>query len=168
MPPEVPADPKHDEVRSPSQAAGTDSPAVTNPEYSPSFSPSSQSARSPSASVSKHASDATMQPDDVSASAEAGKAGTPTPVVVEDNLGLSENPRPAKAARTTETAVPYEGDHDMAGEGQISLVTTAGCVADDSCADEVLVISGEETPCVAHVMQVKYEHEDERMPLAFD
>ncbi|CAE7329769.1 RE2, partial [Symbiodinium microadriaticum] len=168
MPPDIPADPKHDEVHSPSQAAGTDSPAVTNPEYSPSFSPRSQSSKSPSASVSKHASDAAMQQTDASASAEAGSPVAPVPVVVEDSLGLSENPRPAKAARTTEVVVPDEGDHDMSSSGQVSLVTTAGYVLDDNRADEVLVISGDETPCVAHVMQVSYEHEDESVPLTFD
>ena len=168
MPPDIPADHRHDEVRSPSQAAGTDSPTVTNPEYSPSFSPSSQSAKSPSAAVSKHTSDAAMQQADASASAEAGSPVAPVPVVVEDSLGLSENPRPAKAARTIEVAVPDEGDHDMSGSGQVSLVTTAGYVLDDNRADEVLVISGDETPCVAHVMQVSYEHEDESVPLAFD
>ena len=153
---------------SPSQIAGTDTPvhSPTSINYSPSDGTSATGdAASPDRPGDVLSTDsgelASGEAGTAVSSAEAGTAVPPAPVVSE-TLGLSENPRPAKVACRS------DDDQVMALEGQISLVTAHGCCADEVPAGELLVTSGEESPCVSHIMQVRYEHEDENVALTFD
>ena len=153
---------------SPSQIAGTDTPvhSGTSINYSPSDGMSATGdAASPDRPRDVLSTDsgelASGEAGTAVSSAEAGTAVPPAPVVSEA-LGLSENPRPAKVARRS------DDDQVMALEGQISLVTAHGCCADEVPAGELLVTSGEESHCVSHIMQVRYEHEDESVALTFD
>ena len=71
--------------------------------------------------------------------------------MIADQLALSENPRPAKAARRSETTQPVGADVEMAPEGQISLVAADGCNVDEFCQGDVLVASGgRDALCGAH------------------
>ena len=153
---------------SPSQIAGTDTPvhSPTSINYSLSDGTSATGdAASPDRPGDVLSTDsgelASGEAGTAVSSAEAGTAVPPAPVVFE-TLGLSENPRPAKVTRRS------DDDQVMALEGQISLVTAHGCCADEVPAGELLVTSGEESPCVSHIMQVRYEHEDENVDLTFD
>ncbi|CAE7716237.1 RE1 [Symbiodinium sp. CCMP2592] len=158
----------HEAQGSPSQIAGTDSPvrSPTSINYSPS---DGMSATEDAALSDRHGdvlSTDAGEPSSAEAGmpaipAEAGAAASSAPLISEA-LGLSENPRPAKVARRS------DDDQVMALEGQISLITAPGCCADEVPAGDLLVTSGEESPCVVHIRQVCYEHEDENVTLTFD
>ncbi|CAE7244295.1 RE1 [Symbiodinium sp. CCMP2592] len=158
----------HEARGSPSQIAGTDSPvrSPTSINYSPS---DGMSATEDAALSDRHGdvlSTDAGEPSSAEAGmpaipAEAGAAASSAPLISEA-LGLSENPRPAKVARRS------DDDQVMALEGQISLITAPGCCADEVPAGDLLVTSGEESPCVVHIRQVCYEHEDENVTLTFD
>ena len=89
-----------------------------------------------------------------------------------EDLGLSENPQPLKAARGDGPGLHEHADATSATspepEGQLSLLSAEGIQLCQEPSSDVIILSGEETPCVAHVMQVSYEHEDESPALAFD
>ncbi|CAE7215048.1 unnamed protein product [Symbiodinium sp. CCMP2456] len=143
-------------VQSPSQIAGTDSPVSSKVSLpvSPSYEPS----------LPGDTSEAGTSPVSPGPSVHASE--NPPAPVISDDLHLSENPRPAKVAKRSDVVPAGVDDAEMAVEGQISLVTTDGHVVDD--VSGVLLTSGEESPCVAQILQVSYEHEDESPNLAFD
>ena len=153
--------------RSPSQVAGSD--VLTPPGSGLSMSLPASSASPPSVTG---ASDMSVGLNDET----PVEAGTPAPleaapVHVED-LGLSENPRPLKAARGDGPGLHEHADATSATspepEGQLSLLSAEGIQLCQEPSSDAIILSGEETPCVAHVMQVSYEHEDESPALAFD
>ena len=170
LPPDVAAQPEAEAGAppSPSQVAGSDSPVSPRPSslYNPSLTSSPQDDDASLQGDAGIASEAGIL-DPLQAPSDRDAGNAPAPVIAEQ-LALSENPRPAKAARRSETTHPSGADVEMAPEGQISLVALDGCSVDESCQGDVLVASGEETPCAAHIMQVSYEHEDENHVLTFD
>ncbi|CAE7655231.1 RE1 [Symbiodinium sp. CCMP2592] len=124
---------------SPSQIAGTESPActATSMDYSPSIASGAAEVANPPGDQG----DALSTDSAASALAEAG----------------TEMP----AAPVTHVWWCSGDDQVMAVEGQISLVTASGHSFDSSPPEEVLFTSGDECPCVAHIRHLRYEHEDE-------